>query len=85
MDKNILRQLQDISKKRDWDVIEEVGYINGKPVYQLRCSAIPLGHKVGYPHLFSFDNFNIVYALNFEQVRIIIKQDLFQQGGKRIQ
>lgn len=77
IDPSVIEKLKPISIPNDWDIVERVGVLMNKTVYQLRNSAIPDGAKVGSPHLYFADG----APLSHEQVRLVIKQDLFQSGG----
>lgn len=82
MRKNALKLLLPIAKAEGWSVISEVGVINNQPVYELRR---PNAHgKIGYPHLYMI-NGSTVQELNIDQIRVVIKQPSFQNGGERLQ
>ena len=81
IDPSVLEQLKAIAIPNDWDIIRRVGVLADKTVYQLSNSSIPAGAKVGYPHLYFADG----VQLSHEQVRLVIKQDLFQRGGDELQ
>lgn len=86
MDKNILRQLQKISKERDWDIIEEIiGLtLNSRPVFQLRCSNIPQFAKTGYPHLYSVKENGAVFAIDWRTI-LSLSASYIDCGRNRIQ
>ena len=77
IDPSVIERLKPIAIPKSWDIIERVGLLMNETVYQLRNSAIPDGAKVGYPHLYFANG----VPLSHEQVRLVIKQDLFQSGG----
>lgn len=80
--KEALKLLQAVSKANDWPIIEEVGTLSRKPVYELRHPNV-VG-KVGYPHLYTFGKTGLV-ELDHEQIIAIVKGGSFQRGCKRIQ
>lgn len=77
IDPSVIEKLKPIAIPNDWDIISRVGVLTDKTVYQLSNSSIPAGAKVGYPHLYFANG----VPLSHEQVRLVIKQDLFQSGG----
>lgn len=77
IDPSVIERLKPIAIPKSWDIVRRVGALSGKIVYQLSNSSISAGAKVGYPHLY-FANGT---PLSHEQVRLVIKQDLFQSGG----
>lgn len=77
-----LKQLQSIAKANDWPIIEEVGTLSHRPVYQLRHPNVT--GKVGYPHLYTFGKTGIV-ELDHEQIIAVVKDASFQRCRKRIQ
>ena len=77
IDPSVLERLKPIAIPNGWDIVRRVGVLMDKAVYQLSNSSIPAGAKVGYPHLYFADGIQ----LSHEQVRLVIKQDLFQSGG----
>ena len=81
IDPSVLDRLKPIAIPNDWDIVARVGVLREKTVYQLSNSSISAGAKVGYPHLYFADG----TPLSHEQVRLVIKQDLFQSGGDGLQ
>ena len=81
IDPSVIEKLKPIAMPNDWDIIRRVGVLTDKTVYQLSNSSISAGAKVGYPHLYFADG----VQLSHEQVRLVIKQDLFQSGGDCLQ
>ena len=81
IDPSVLERLKPIAIPNGWDIVRRVGVLMDKAVYQLSNSSIPAGAKVGYPHLYFSDG----TPLSHEQVRLVIKQDLFQSGGDSLQ
>ncbi len=72
IDPSVLDQLKAIATHNGWDEIyEDKALFDGKPVFQLRSSAIPWGAKVGYPHLYSVDDGSKVFALSLDEIRAI--------------
>lgn len=78
-----LKRLQAIAEANNWSVIEEVGVLFDKPVFRLR-HADTYG-KIGYPALYYFVDDKAVEITEHKDIVSVIKQDLFQSGGKRIQ
>lgn len=77
IDPSVIERLKPIAIPKSWDIVRRVGALSGKTVYQLSNSSISAGAKVGYPHLYFANG----VPLSHEQVRLVIKQDLFQSGG----
>ncbi|WP_304290975.1 hypothetical protein [Porphyromonas uenonis] len=69
---SVLEQLKAIATHNGWDEIyEDKALFDGRPVFQLRNSAIPWGAKVGYPHLYSVDEELNVFALSLDEIRTV--------------
>lgn len=68
----VLVQLKKICMEHNWDIIEEVAYLNGSPVYELRNSSIAKYAKTGRPHLYSLTRLGRVFELNESQVHKVI-------------
>ncbi|MBR1386780.1 MAG: hypothetical protein IJ553_00010 [Alloprevotella sp.] len=82
-DENVLNQLRAIGAKHNWDVIEEVSELYGRPVYELRNSSIRPGAKTGEPHLYSYTPQGVVFELDYDEALSVIVS--FAGLRKRIQ
>lgn len=71
IDPSVIEKLKLIAIPNGWDIVERVGVLMNKTVYQLRNSAIPDGAKVGYPHLYSVDDGLKVFALSLDEIRAV--------------
>jgi len=72
IDPSVIEKLKPIAIHNGWDEIyEDKALFYGKPVFQLRSSAIPWGAKVGYPHLYSVDDGLKVFALSLDEIRAV--------------
>ena len=75
VDEKIMQQLREIAKQGNYDVIEEVAELNGKPVFRLRKSSIPKGAKIGWPFLLSVNKSQKVFELNINETHQVIRLD----------
>ena len=74
IDPSVIEQLKAIAIHNGWDEIyEDKALFDGRPVFQLRNSAIPWRAKVGYPHLYSVDEELNVFALSLDEIRTVSK------------
>lgn len=71
-DKIILEQLKKVAESLHCDIIEITNFLDGRPVYELRNSAIPKGAKTGRPILFSTTANNVLFELDSAQVHKMI-------------
>ena len=83
MSKRIIQKLRQIGKSNNWDIIEEISSLDGRPVFRLRNSKIQKGAKTGYPHLYSVSEKGEVFELSSEQIHEVIV--LYNGLCKRIQ
>ena len=82
-DKIILEQLKKIAESFHCDIIEITNYLDGRPVYELRNSAIPKGAKTGRPLLYSITANKVLFELDSTQVHKMIVS--YKGLRKRIQ
>ena len=71
-DKEIIKQLKRIAESLHCDIIEITNFLDGRPMYRLRNSAIPKGAKTGRPILFSFTADHVLFELDSVQVHEMI-------------
>ena len=68
----ILKQLRTIGESNNCDIIEIISFLDNRPVYRLRNSRIPKGHKTGRPFLLSVNMKGKIFELDSSQVHHVI-------------